>query len=329
MKVREEAQIRTASITLKDWLQDFELLVKFRLSTFVVFSSLVAYCIAAGSDIRFLPLMVLCYFAVIANGFSRCSKTERIVLIVAFVPMVCAILLSSIILNKYVYNHGKRVPSFYEELSIIDKDPSVSSINILGDSFWEPMWESYFLINKNLFFESPSYYPSTPLNGEYDLVSKVNMAGEHVLIFESSNKIAADISINQKLSHFELLNHSNDFRALVRFGNGWWGDEKDHRWAGAAGKKFTVEIITEAPLDSVSLYMDFSALKSSDRLSISLNKELLSENISNSPFLLNNLKLKKGLNILDFQSLLEPQRANRHDCRMLSYNFKKIHFYVK
>ncbi len=131
----------------------------------------------------FLPLMVLCYFAVIANGFSRCNKTERIVFIVAFVPMVCVILLSSIILNKYVYNHGKRVPSFYEELSIIDKDPSVSSINILGDSFWEPMWESYFLINKNLFFESPSYYPSTPLNGEYDLVSKVNMAGEHLLVF--------------------------------------------------------------------------------------------------------------------------------------------------
>jgi heme o synthase len=64
MKVREEAQIRTASITLRDWLQDVELLVKFRLSTFVVFSSLVAYCIAAGSDIRFLPLIVLA-----AGGF--------------------------------------------------------------------------------------------------------------------------------------------------------------------------------------------------------------------------------------------------------------------
>lgn len=64
MKVREEAQIRTTSITLKDWLQDFELLVKFRLSTFVVFSSLVAYCIAAGSEIRFLPLAVLA-----AGGF--------------------------------------------------------------------------------------------------------------------------------------------------------------------------------------------------------------------------------------------------------------------
>ncbi len=59
MKVREETQIRTASITLKDWLQDLELLVKFRLSTFVVFSSLVAYCIAAGSNIRLLPFLIL------------------------------------------------------------------------------------------------------------------------------------------------------------------------------------------------------------------------------------------------------------------------------
>lgn len=64
MKGKEQAQIRTASITLRDWMQDFELLVKFRLSTFVVFSSLVAYGIAAGSEIRILPFVVLA-----AGGF--------------------------------------------------------------------------------------------------------------------------------------------------------------------------------------------------------------------------------------------------------------------
>lgn len=59
MKVREQAQVRTASISLRDWVQDFELLVKFRLSSFVVFSSLVAFTIAAGEDLRMLPLIVL------------------------------------------------------------------------------------------------------------------------------------------------------------------------------------------------------------------------------------------------------------------------------
>src|SRR5688572_22856805 len=40
-------------------MQDVEHLVKIRLSTFVVFSSSVAYCIAAGSSFNVLPLLVL------------------------------------------------------------------------------------------------------------------------------------------------------------------------------------------------------------------------------------------------------------------------------
>lgn len=64
MKARAQAQVRTASITLKDWIQDFGLLVKFRLSTFVVFSSLVAYIIAAGSAFATIPFVIL-----LAGGF--------------------------------------------------------------------------------------------------------------------------------------------------------------------------------------------------------------------------------------------------------------------
>src|SRR6187401_3061304 len=59
MRAKEQAQVRTASVTFRDWIQDFELLVKFRLSTFVVFSSLVAYGIAAGGDIRLIPFIIL------------------------------------------------------------------------------------------------------------------------------------------------------------------------------------------------------------------------------------------------------------------------------
>jgi protoheme IX farnesyltransferase len=59
MKEQQGIQVRTASLSIKDWLQDFELLVKFRLSTFVVFSSVVAYCIAAGSKFNTLAFIVL------------------------------------------------------------------------------------------------------------------------------------------------------------------------------------------------------------------------------------------------------------------------------
>ncbi|MBP7238594.1 MAG: heme o synthase [Saprospiraceae bacterium] len=59
MKGKGDVQIRTASITFGDWLQDVELLVKFRLSTFVVFSSLVAYVIAAGQNFHLTSFLLL------------------------------------------------------------------------------------------------------------------------------------------------------------------------------------------------------------------------------------------------------------------------------
>ncbi len=57
--MRNSPQVRAASLTIKDWLQDFELLVKFRLSSFVVFSSLVAYCIAAGERFHWVSFILL------------------------------------------------------------------------------------------------------------------------------------------------------------------------------------------------------------------------------------------------------------------------------
>lgn len=57
--MKKEARVRTASITFGDWIQDLELLVKFRLSTFVVFSSALAYCIAAGAQFHLLSFLLL------------------------------------------------------------------------------------------------------------------------------------------------------------------------------------------------------------------------------------------------------------------------------
>ncbi|MEO6131710.1 MAG: heme o synthase [Saprospiraceae bacterium] len=59
MKRGAEDGVRTISITFRDWLQDFELLVKFRLSSFVVFSSVVAYSIAAGNHFHLVSFLLL------------------------------------------------------------------------------------------------------------------------------------------------------------------------------------------------------------------------------------------------------------------------------
>lgn len=55
----KEARVRSVSVTFGDWVQDFELLVKFRLSSFVVFSTAVAYCIAAGANFNLGSFLLL------------------------------------------------------------------------------------------------------------------------------------------------------------------------------------------------------------------------------------------------------------------------------
>lgn len=60
MNDRNTTQIRTATVSFRDWLQDLELLVKFRLSSFVVFSSAIAYLIAAGGAFSWMRFIILC-----------------------------------------------------------------------------------------------------------------------------------------------------------------------------------------------------------------------------------------------------------------------------
>lgn len=59
MKRKSGENVRTISITFSDWLQDFKLLVKFRLSSFVVFSSVIAYLIAAGGNFHLISFLLL------------------------------------------------------------------------------------------------------------------------------------------------------------------------------------------------------------------------------------------------------------------------------
>lgn len=80
MSNRIQAPVRTVSVGLKDWLQDVELLVKFRLSGFVVFSSVVAYAIAAGDQFSFSALVLLicggCGITFAANALNEILEAD-------------------------------------------------------------------------------------------------------------------------------------------------------------------------------------------------------------------------------------------------------------
>ena len=58
-----------------------------------------------------------------------------------------------------------------ESLGEINKFNNVKSINIPEGQYWDIMWEAYFLMKKELYFEQQTYYPkSVALKGEWDLL---------------------------------------------------------------------------------------------------------------------------------------------------------------
>ena len=60
------------------------------------------------------------------------------------------------------------------ELQTIDRNPDIRSVNILGADYWNIMWATYFLLHKQLYFETSVYMgrEAGPLLGEWDLIKR-------------------------------------------------------------------------------------------------------------------------------------------------------------
>jgi len=60
------------------------------------------------------------------------------------------------------------------DLARLADDPRIASVNILGDDWWQILWEARFLMTKRLYFETSTYAgrPASELRGEWDLVRR-------------------------------------------------------------------------------------------------------------------------------------------------------------
>jgi hypothetical protein len=60
------------------------------------------------------------------------------------------------------------------QLQTIDRNPEIRSVNILGKDYWNIMWATYFLMHKQLYFETSTYMgrEAGPLAGEWNLIKR-------------------------------------------------------------------------------------------------------------------------------------------------------------
>lgn len=71
------------------------------------------------------------------------------------------------------------------QLQTIDRNPEIRSVNILGKDYWNIMWATYFLLHKQLYFETSVYMgrEAGPLVGEWNLIKRspadLNTMGSH------------------------------------------------------------------------------------------------------------------------------------------------------
>lgn len=118
----------------------------------------------------FLPLMILSSL----NLFSKIQLTSinRMSYLLTF---ILTILIGLNVLSAYknssaVKKNHREVSRDVADLKKIQKDPLVTSINILETDWWDIMWEANFLMRKKLYFKTPTYYSASNLDGEWDLV---------------------------------------------------------------------------------------------------------------------------------------------------------------
>ena len=283
----------------------------------------------------FLPLLLLSSFALLGNiephmpvsnvrsGLLGIVKSGPEYLNIKkgslyFVVLVALVITNGLSLGVSLYAVNKHIsiaPVDAISLQGIRNNEEIGSINIPSDGgiYWNIMWEAYSMFPKKLFFEQPTYYPSTPLNGEWWLVRNDFLV---ISYLDDPNTI---IPIN---SRYSLRRASSGFN--VQFGVGWSDSEEVRRWTIADD----ASIIVYSNLDNIhtNLTLKYNPLNIDNRLSLYLNGNKVQDCDDNSSCLVKDLVFRKGENVIEFKAKLPPQQPGYGDPRELCYCFQLIKF---
>ncbi|MBN1594914.1 hypothetical protein JW933_03210 [candidate division FCPU426 bacterium] len=120
----------------------------------------------------FLPFAIMsCFLIFQKTSMPPRGFENRIVLgILAVFIVGCSG--ASLVFIKQVMPPPLLVTSGLSDLGKIEHDPRIHSVNILGKKYWDILWQTCFLMRKQLYFETSTYRGrvASELRGEWDLI---------------------------------------------------------------------------------------------------------------------------------------------------------------
>ncbi|MBU0761931.1 MAG: hypothetical protein KKD39_02805, partial [Candidatus Altiarchaeota archaeon] len=184
------------------------------------------------------PVLIssLVFFRSVRWGFSYTWDGFSNILFLVYLFLVSSIAYSMV---SHIGDHSIYVSEAVSELSRVESLDGVDSINILpspGGSYWENMWEHYFLLRKNLYTTQDTYFPGVEGFGEWFLLRNMSESSHSFgvvdgRLYVTDNIVSYDFPVSEFIevnSVYSLV--KTDSWILDSFGSGWSAPEENHRW---------------------------------------------------------------------------------------------------
>lgn len=197
------------------------------------------------------------------------------------------------------------------DLTRLEADPRVRSVNVLGSDWWTTMWATTFLFHKVLHHAHDTYYPASPLVGEwsleddFDRILKVRLCGR-----------SAGMRINDR---FNLVPAAEQDLS-AEWDRGWYGDERTHRWTAEQTASIRIRAGT-ARLVKVGL--DYTVLRNENPFAVLVNGTQLGA-CKGAVRCDLTIELSRGDNRLDFVGTRPPEKPDNGDPRRVGIAFSAI-----
>jgi hypothetical protein len=271
----------------------------------------------------FIPLILiitLYYF----NDFQKTSQKTCLSHKKAFFSGIIVLLFFGNIWSGFTMIMESKQQSFgidddILDLVEIDHLENISSINIQENSFWRGMWIYYFLMggNKSIYLKYPTYYRSSPQEGEWTLK---NNNSDIIHIINKNEKI--------KINKGYYLEKNNSLDINLN-NNGWYDLQSDEnnfwRWSGIYNE--SPSIIIESTKDQlINLDLMYWTHYPDNTLTLVLDNTTITDCINNSYCRIPKINLTSGKHILRLKVKHPTQSSVHGDSTHLGYAFSNITF---
>lgn len=255
----------------------------------------------------FSPILWCCLLLILRRQHARgLLATVQVLLALA---LVTGNGIRGVQFIRWVDSHHQYISAELADLTRLEADPRIASINIETSNFWTNMWETIFLFHKPLHHKISTYYNKSSLSGEWTVLER--NGGDRILRVQRCE--AETIVVNDR---FAAVRGAELF---ADWGLGWQGDEQTHRWT--AEQTSSIRLIASRA-EAVRAQLAYYPLKSSNRLSVRVNGRFVMDCPPQTCSF--EMKLDPGETSLELVGSGLPEVPPMNDDRRLGFSLSEI-----